>query len=126
MQGETILKMLDKLKLEYGNYRTSLIAKRYDGVDGEVKKQAILSKLHTNTIQEIAGQKVVEIIDFLNQTKIDIPKADVVKYELESGDEFIIRPSGTEPLIKCYITTKNDTNNTRMQNIINTINDLIS
>ena len=44
------------------------------------RKNEILSELHKNPITEIAGDRVIKVVDFLNQTEFDIPKADVLKF----------------------------------------------
>ena len=51
-----------------------------------------------------AGNKVINPIDYLTQTQFDLPKANVLAFPMEDGSQVIIRPSGTEPLIKMYIT----------------------
>ena len=64
-------------------------------------------------ITEIAGYKVASTVDFLasektdasgKKQKIDFPKSDVMKYFLEGGDWVTIRPSGTEPKLKLYVS----------------------
>jgi phosphoglucomutase len=46
----------------------------------------------------------VDFIDYLTQEKFDLPKSNVLSFLMEDGSQVIIRPSGTEPLIKMYIT----------------------
>ena len=47
---------------------------------------------------------MVQSIDYMTQTQFDLPKSDVLSYKAEDGSKLIVRPSGTEPLIKVYIT----------------------
>ena len=49
----------------------------------------------------------------MSQTKYDLPKADVLRLRSVDGSQLIVRPSGTEPLIKCYITVKGDESGNR-------------
>ena len=69
----------------------------------------LMSGLRENPITEVAGLKVLEVIDYC--AGIDgLPKADVVTYKLEEGSQIIIRPSGTEPKLKVYATAVGDRN----------------
>ena len=97
---------LNEIKSRFGAYESKLYSVRFEGLDGEKQKNNILKHLRENEIETIGGQKVVKKIDFLNQTEYDLPASNVLKYIFESGDDLIIRPSGTEPLLKCYINIK--------------------
>ena len=62
--------------------------------------------------KEICGSKVVWVGDYKTGVTTDgetgLPKSNVLSYRMESGDTVIVRPSGTEPKIKIYITVKSD------------------
>lgn len=124
-QGKTIVDKLNEIKSIYGNYINQMLSVKFGGVEGEERKIKILSNLHKNPPKEIAGENVVKVIDFLKQNELDIPKADVIKLFLQSDDTIILRPSGTEPLIKCYITVKNAENKKKMQDIIEYVNGVL-
>ena len=47
---------------------------------------------------------MVKTVDYLTQTEADLPKSNVLSFFMEDGSQLIIRPSGTEPLIKMYLT----------------------
>ena len=74
----------------------------------------IMSALRNSHPSELAGFKVINVSDYLNsyskdlvsgkQEVIDLPKSNVLSYSLEGGGAAIVRPSGTEPKIKVYIT----------------------
>ena len=121
-QGKTLVDKLNEVKSIYGNYINKTISVKFGGIEGEEEKNKILANLHKNPPKEIAGEKVIKVIDFLNQNELDIPKADVIKLFLQSNDTIILRPSGTEPLIKCYITVKNAENKQKMEDIVNYVN----
>ena len=53
---------------------------------------------------EIVGVKVAKSIDYLTQTEFNLPKSNVLSFEMVDGSKIIIRPSGTEPLIKAYLS----------------------
>jgi phosphoglucomutase len=75
----------------------------------------IMTSLHNNELIPLLPNKVKEIYDYLNSVMIDennnkhkllLPSSDVIKYVMEDGNSFVIRPSGTEPKIKIYFTMK--------------------
>ena len=86
------------------------------GLDGMAKMKEIMAKLRQNPLSEVAGVKVVEQKDYQPGTvhntvtgqdsTMELSGSNVLRYELEDGTSFIIRPSGTEPKIKVYILTK--------------------
>ena len=86
----------------------------------------ILSGLRENLPSEIGGLSVLSTQDYL-QGVADLPKANVLVFELEKGAEVIVRPSGTEPLIKVYITLSEtkEKNNKNLQKIENYLEELM-
>ena len=78
------------------------------------KMSKIMTGLRDQGPAEIAGEKVVHVADYLKSEStdlltgavehIDLPKSNVLAYTTESGNCAIVRPSGTEPKIKIYIT----------------------
>ena len=63
----------------------------------------IMSDLRENAPKEIAGLKVVGTMDYQAEGT-GLPKANVLEYRLEGGAKFMVRPSGTEPKIKTYLS----------------------
>lgn len=107
-QGKTLCDKLRELYDRHGDYLLKTVSYRFEGADGAEIKQRMLSNLRTSPLADIAGSKIVAICDFLTQTKYDLPKADVMRYNGADGSQLIIRPSGTEPLIKCYMAVNGD------------------
>ena len=64
----------------------------------------LLADLRKSLPTELGGSKIVKTIDYLTQTEFDLPKSNVLSFLAENGSKLIVRPSGTEPLIKLYIT----------------------
>ena len=62
--------------------------------------------LRADAPKEFAGKAVVKVTDYQDTEATGLPKADVLRYDLEDGAVVIVRPSGTEPKIKTYFTTK--------------------
>ena len=77
-------------------------------MEGERVKNELLSQLRQSPITQLGTSPVVDICDYLTQNSMDLPKANVLRYRSADGSQLIVRPSGTEPLIKCYITVKGD------------------
>lgn len=114
--GSSVYQKLIELNAEYGLYREELISLVKKGIDGEAQIKNMMIGLRENPLKEIAGEKVVLVEDYLNSEAInsnsnslevqtlDIPKSNVLIYYTENGTKIAVRPSGTEPKIKFYIS----------------------
>ena len=103
-QGKTLSQRMKELYEEFGTYSHKLLTFEFSGAEGAQKIQQLLKKLREDPPEEFAGKKVENAIDYLTQEKYDLPRSDVLQYDLEDGAQVIIRPSGTEPQIKVYLT----------------------
>lgn len=103
-EGKTLADVLDGIYAKFGRYFHRTVSYTYEGSSGAEKMKSVLAGIRKNPPAEIDGSKVVDAIDYLTQTKFDLPKSDVLSYKAEDGSKLIIRPSGTEPLIKVYVT----------------------
>ncbi len=113
-QGKSLNDVMDELYKEFGYYINKTDAFEFDGSAGMQKMADIMSSLRASHPTNIAGFRVTEAADYLNsvdkcmetgkETTIDLPKSNVLSYSLEGGGAAIVRPSGTEPKIKVYIT----------------------
>ena len=113
-QGKSLVDVIDGLYAEYGCYLNTTLDFYFEGASGMEKMSGILSTLRENAPASIAGEKVVHISDYLTHeakdlvtgavSRIDLPTSNVLAYTTESGNCAIVRPSGTEPKIKIYIT----------------------
>ena len=106
--GLTLLDRLHQLYEKYGYFYQKTESYRFAGLEGERVKNQLLKALRKSPITKLGNSKVTETCDFLTQTEMDLPSSDVLRYRSEDGSQLIVRPSGTEPLIKCYITVKGD------------------
>ena len=104
--GCSLLDRLQQLYQKYGFFFQKTESYRFEGLVGEQTKNQLLANLRKSPITKLGNSKVTETCDFLTQTQMDLPKADVLRYRADDGSQLIVRPSGTEPLIKCYITVK--------------------
>lgn len=111
--GVSLYSRLQEIYKTLGYYAEQTISVYFKGLDGMAMMAAKTKALRGVEIREIAGYKVVSTIDFLagestdisgKKQKIAFPKSDVMKYFLEGGDWVTIRPSGTEPKLKLYVS----------------------
>lgn len=102
--GKTLADVLDGIYAQFGKYYHRTVSYTYEGVSGAAKMQAVLDLFRSDPPADLDGSPVKERIDYLTQTERDLPKSNVLSYLAEDGSKLIVRPSGTEPLIKLYVT----------------------
>lgn len=101
-RGISLIEKLEELYNLYGHTLNTLLSYTFEGASGAQKMREIMRKFHSG-IEEFAGYKVRKCLDYSKE--IDgLPKADVLKYLLEGNHSLVIRPSGTEPKMKVYIS----------------------
>ncbi len=114
-QGISLIEARKRMYDEYGVYFNSLETFTCEGATGMQRMADIMSGLRTDAPKEIGGLKVTAVADYKASVKmftdgtveeITLPKSDVITFYLEQDASVVIRPSGTEPKIKCYYTTK--------------------
>ncbi|PER73395.1 phospho-sugar mutase [Priestia megaterium] len=115
-QGKSLYEGLLEIFEMYGFYKESLKSLTLKGKDGAEQIASILTVFRTHPPTEIAGVRVVTVEDYLSSERmnmlsqavenIQLPKSNVLKYHLEDGSWFTIRPSGTEPKVKFYFGVK--------------------
>ncbi|SDJ90323.1 phospho-sugar mutase [Natronincola ferrireducens] len=105
-KGLTLYEGLTNLYEKYGYYLEDLKSITLEGKEGIAKIQTTLQTFRDNPPQHIAGHKVLEVEDYLNQTKL--PKENVLKFLLEKNAWIALRPSGTEPKLKIYVGVMED------------------
>lgn len=113
-QGKSLAEVIDGLYEEFGYYKNTTLPFEFSGSEGMQKMADIMSSLRDNAPSEIAGYKVVGTADYKLSVKkdfatgkeevINLPKSNVLQYNLEGDNMAIVRPSGTEPKIKIYLT----------------------
>jgi len=115
-KGMTLVDAMNALYEKYGFYINDLLNFGFEGEDGMKTMNGIMDKLRKAPPAEIAGSPVVGRSDYLESVsygdkegKIDLPKSNVLEYRMENGCKFIVRPSGTEPKIKIYLSGKGAT-----------------
>lgn len=106
-KGVSLKEKLTQIYEKYGYYENTLYSYEFLGSEGLKKMQGIMKTVRETPIKEIGGKKVININDYAKGID-DLPKSDVVKYYFEDGSSAVIRPSGTEPKLKAYISTVSD------------------
>ncbi len=104
--GSSIKQRLEEIYAQYGRYLNKVDSFEFPGLSGMDKMASIMDNLRKNTPKEFAGRKVVSATDYEKTEETGLPKANVLIYGLEDGASVVVRPSGTEPKIKTYFTTR--------------------
>ena len=116
-EGKTMYQYLIEIYKDLGMYYEGLVNVVKKGRTGAEEINQMMSDFRNNPVKEIAGSKVTEVKDFEEQTSLnilenkksimdEIPKSNVLIYYTEDGTKVCIRPSGTEPKIKFYVSVK--------------------
>ncbi|TRZ36890.1 phospho-sugar mutase [Niallia circulans] len=111
-KGMTMFEGLLEVFGKYGFYQEGLESLTLKGKDGAEQISYIMDTFRQDPISEVKGLQVVAIEDYqtskrtesVKEILIDLPKSNVIKYYLEDGSWFCLRPSGTEPKAKFYFS----------------------
>lgn len=115
-QGMTLVDAIAALYEQYGYYRNKTCDLTFEGEDGMIRMQDIMADLRARRPQEIAGYQVEVTSDYETarcygpegETAIALPVSNVLAFQLAGGHKFTVRPSGTEPKIKFYLSAKGE------------------
>ena len=113
-EGKSMYDWLIDMYVEFGYYKEYLLNITKKGQQGEQEIKAMMEKFRNNPPAEITGIRVTRLLDYkvqkernlLNgkESTLDFPSSDVLQFYLEDGSKVSVRPSGTEPKIKFYIS----------------------
>jgi hypothetical protein len=113
-RNSVLVDVMEEIYKEHGRYLNTVLSFGFEGESGMIKMQQIMSGLRAQAPSTIAEMQVLNISDYdAGQTTdiktgvttvIDLPKSNVLAYKLPDSNGVIVRPSGTEPKIKVYIT----------------------
>ncbi|MGL4382081.1 MAG: phospho-sugar mutase, partial [Bacilli bacterium] len=111
-QGQSLLDILELIYVKYGYYTEDLINISLTGIEGAKKITKLINDVKSKPFTKINDFKVVCFEDYTTSTSyqgnsttpLTLPKADVLKFILDDQSWFCLRPSGTEPKLKVYIS----------------------
>ncbi len=101
-KGVSLLEKLEELYRTYGYCMNTLHSYEFDGSAGLTKMQSIM-KVFRGDIKKFGNKKIINLLDY-ELGLDDLPKSNVLKFLLEDNCSIVVRPSGTEPKIKVYIS----------------------
>jgi len=114
VKGSSFYKELFQLYIKHGFYKERLISVTKKGIEGAEEIKQMMIDFRDNPLTKINGSKVLVLEDYQSsisknlisneEAVIDIPKSNVLIYYTEDGSQIALRPSGTEPKIKFYIS----------------------
>ncbi len=103
--GISLVQMLNQLYEKYGYFKEALQSITFEGVSGAKKMADLMESLRTNAPKEVAGYKVIDVKDYKAGIG-NLPKSNVLEFNMEDDINVLVRPSGTEPKIKMYYLVK--------------------
>ena len=113
-KGKSIFDLLAAIYLQFGFYQEALVSMTKKGIKGTEEIKQMMVDFRENAPESIAGLKVMKTIDYqaltekdlvtMQSKNIDFPQSNVLQFLLEDGTKISVRPSGTEPKIKFYIS----------------------
>lgn len=120
-KGSSVYQELIQLYVDHGFYKERLISLTKKGIEGAQEIKQMMIDARENPLQEVNGSKVIRVEDYQlsivkdlisgEERAIDIPKSNVLIYYTEDGSKIALRPSGTEPKIKFYISVNTSLDN---------------
>lgn len=123
----TIPEFMESIYKKYGYCLHELLNYGFEGQSGMEKMKRIMKAFRAASADGFAGEKAVGFADYAESRKVDIasgkeetinlPKSDVLCFELTGGLKFLVRPSGTEPKMKAYLVSKAPTLEEAKQNM---------
>ncbi|MGV3074415.1 phospho-sugar mutase [Clostridium baratii] len=115
-KGLSLAEGLNALYEKFGFFKEELVSIELKGKEGQEKIASCIDSLRNAAITEIGNVKVRTKLDYKlsteenlienTKTNIELPKSNVLKFILENGSSFVVRPSGTEPKMKVYLAVK--------------------
>ena len=117
-EGKSLADVMREIYARYGVYQNTVISLGFAGASGMEQMANIMARLRADAPKAIAGANVTQIADYQTrvtvdlatgaQTPITLPQSNVLSYQLDNRCKVMVRPSGTEPKIKIYLTAVAD------------------
>ncbi len=117
-QGNSLFAAMQALYAKHGRFLSVIESFAFEGLAGMETMRGIMASLREAPPKEIAGHTLIGLCDYESGqskncttgecTSLDLPASNVLEYHLQGGHSVIVRPSGTEPKVKIYYTTKGE------------------
>jgi len=138
-QGKDLFAVLEEIYSQYGYYREALQSLTITGKEGRERMEESIARLRSNPPRQIAGHPVWQVEDYERQTvtvagtrqtkPLSLPKSNVMKFILQDGSWLAVRPSGTEPKMKVYLSAHSPNSReeaeTKLERLLGALADLI-
>lgn len=116
-KGKSLLQILDEIYQRFGYFVEIQHSMNLSGIEGTKRIELIMNTFQHMKLDSIANQRIVMVEDFELSKRIrngqveaiTLPKSKVLKYTFEDGGWCVLRPSGTEPKMKVYVSCKGTT-----------------
>jgi hypothetical protein len=105
-RGSSIKQRLEEIYAQYGRYLNQVDSYEFPGLSGMEKMAEIMTQLRKNPPSELAGRRITAVRDYRNTEETGLPSSNILLYRMEHEATVIVRPSGTEPKLKVYFTTR--------------------
>lgn len=126
-KGLNLIEVLDAIYKKHGYFYCSQKSFTCEGQSGMEQIMGIMQSLRDDCPNEVKGSKIVKVCDYelskefdmvcSTSEEITLPKSNVISFFLEDGCSFVVRPSGTEPKIKLYLSAVGDTAESAKENL---------
>ncbi len=105
-QGKSFFDIMMEMYLEHGLYYEELLSITKKGRNGKKEIEEMMQELRNTPPKKLLGERVINIIDFLDSEKTALPPSNVLQFITQKGTRVTARPSGTEPKIKFYFSVQ--------------------
>lgn len=132
-RGISLYEQMERIFKKYGYYQEKTVSYTLKGIEGTEKIKSIMEGYRKNPPRTAGGYRILKIRDYKNDTITDLasgevtptnlPKSDVLYYEMEDDAWCAVRPSGTEPKIKFYFGVKGNSTEDAAERLNRLIND---
>lgn len=103
--GSTLVDRLNELYDQYGYYKNHLLDFAFEGAAGMEQMASIMESLRNDPPKAVMGKAVTKKVDY-ERDETGLPSSNVLEFNLEDGSGFVVRPSGTEPKLKIYLSAR--------------------
>ena len=103
--GSTLVDRLNELYDQYGYYKNHLLDFAFEGAAGMEQMASIMESLRSDPPKAVMGKAVTKKVDY-ERDETGLPSSNVLEFNLEDGSGFVVRPSGTEPKLKIYLSAR--------------------